>query len=93
MILNKWKLEAIVRKNPGISLNDFATAVGVNRRTAHRHARRHAHIVVEESRGGKGVKTKLWLSWDLPDHLIVEPSVRDTVHSNRSLRVYTLDEL
>lgn len=93
MILNKWRLEAIVRSKPGLSLAEFATELGVGRGTALRHARRHKFIVVEDSRGGKGVKTRLWLKWNLPDRLIDVPPADDAVLARREPRTYTLEDL
>lgn len=93
MILNKWQLEAVVRDKPGLSLAEFTTVLGVDRRTALRHARRHNAIVVELGRRGKGYKTKLWWKYDLPRHLRDEPSDDPTPDQFGELQYVSLDEV
>jgi hypothetical protein len=93
MVINKWRLEAVVRQEPGLSLAKFATELGVCKPTALRHARRHKFIVVEDGRRGKGKETRLWLRWDLPSHLQSKPTQVDAALVIPELRIFNLDEI
>jgi predicted DNA-binding transcriptional regulator YafY len=93
MILNKWQLEALVKNKPGLSLKEFATELGVDPRTAIRHARRHNAIVVELGRRGKGCKTRLWWKYRLPAHLSNKPTKTSTPAEFGELQYVSLDDL
>lgn len=89
MLISKWRIEALVRRYPGLRISDLAEALGVGKPTALRHVLKHRRLTLERTHSG----SRVWLNFDLPDHLQESDRVDKAVRSKPGPRIFELDEI